>query len=319
MLLRFSDWLVYNVLHLAAGSRLGETVSFFIYDSVKILLLLFVLIFAIGVLRTYLPQRKIKRWMGQRGIAGNFFAAIFGAVTPFCSCSSIPLFLGFLEAGIPLGVTFSFLIASPLINEYLVILMIGMFGWKIAAAYVASGILIGVVSGFILGKMNLELYLVKDLIAKRDNTEEVVTYQNFSRRIRFGWDEALSITKKIWLWVLAGVAIGAAIYNYVPQETVQNIIGKTGIFSVPAATLLGVPLYGNCAAIVPVALVLFQKGIPLGTALVFMMAMSALSLPEAVMLCRVLHLKLILIFFGITTLAIIFTGYLFNALQGYLG
>ncbi|HLD69626.1 MAG TPA: permease [Candidatus Omnitrophota bacterium] len=296
-----------------------DWLSFFIYDSVKILLLLFVLIFAIGVIRTYLPQHKIKRWMSQRGIAGNFFAAIFGAVTPFCSCSSIPLFLGFLEAGIPLGVTFSFLITSPIINEYLVILMIGMFGWKIAAAYVASGLCIGIVSGFILGKMNLEPYLVKNLIAKRATLEVTAARPSFAQRLRFGRNEALSITKKIVLWVLVGVAIGATIHNYVPQEAIQNIIGKTGVFSVPIATLLGVPLYGNCAAIVPVALVLFQKGIPLGTALAFMMAMAALSLPEAVMLRRVLHLKLILIFFGITTLAIIFTGYLFNALQDYLG
>ncbi|MDO8526677.1 MAG: permease [Deltaproteobacteria bacterium] len=318
MLLKLVDWFVYYVLQLQAGSRLGETVSFFIYDSIKILLFLFLLIFAIGIIRTYLPQRKIKRWMSQKGIMGNFFAALFGAVTPFCSCSSLPIFLGFLEAGIPLGVSFSFLITSPLINEYLIILMMGMFGWKIAAAYLASGLCIGIFSGFVLGKMTLEPYLVSDLIAKRDNTEQEIVHQNFVQRIQFGWDEALSISNKIWLWVLVGVAVGAGIHNYIPQEAIQNIIEKTGVFSVPIATLLGVPLYGSCAAIVPVAVVLFQKGIPLGTALAFMMGMAALSLPEAIMLRRAMHVKLILIFFGITTLAIIFTGYLFNALQAQL-
>ncbi len=256
--------------------------------------------------------------MGKRGAAGNFYAALFGAVTPFCSCSSIPIFLGFLEAGIPLGVTFSFLITSPLINEYLVILMLGFFGWKITLLYVVSGVLIGVVSGLILGRMNLDQYLVADLIEKRGNDIKEELFPAFTGRLKFGWDEAVSIAKKIWLWVLVGVGIGAAIHNYIPQEMIQKIISKTGIFSVPIATILGVPMYGSCAAIVPIAVVLFQKGIPLGTALAFMMAVAALSLPEAIMLRRAMRLQLIFIFFGITTLAIIVTGYLFNFLQNIL-
>lgn len=256
--------------------------------------------------------------MGKRGIAGNFYAALFGAVTPFCSCSSIPIFLGFLEAGIPLGVTFSFLITSPLINEYLVILMLGFFGWKITFLYVLSGISIGVVSGLILGRMNLDRYLVADLIKKRGNDIKEEASLAFAGRLKFGWDESISVTKKIWLWVLVGVGVGAAIHNYIPQETIQNIINKTGIFSVPIATILGVPMYGSCAAIVPIAVVLFQKGIPLGTALAFMMAIAALSLPEAIMLRRAMRLKLIVLFFAITTLAIIITGYLFNFLQNVL-
>lgn len=318
MLLKFSDWFVYAVLQLPAGSRLGEVISFFVYDSIKILFLLFFLIFVIAILRTFLPQHKIKRWMGKRGIAANFFASLFGAVTPFCSCSSIPLFLGFLEAGIPLGVTFSFLITSPLINEYLIVLMAGLFGWKIALAYFVSGMIIGIFSGAVLGRMKLESNLVEDLITKRENVSQEITYESFRHRIKFGWSEALSVTKKIWVWVLVGVGIGAGIHNLIPQETIQEAISRTGIFSVPIATLIGVPLYGSCAAIVPVAVVLFQKGVPLGTALAFMMGMAALSLPEAVMLRRAMNLKLILIFFGVTTLGIIFTGYLFNALQPIL-
>lgn len=318
MLLRFADWLVYNVLRLPAGSHLGEVVSFFIYDTIKILFLLFFLIFIIAILRTYLPQHKIKRWMGQKGISANFFAALFGAVTPFCSCSSIPIFLGFLEAGIPLGVTFSFLITSPIINEYLIVLMMSLFGWKIALAYFVSGMSIGIFSGAVLGKMNLESNLVEDLIARRENVAEEVVHKDFLHRVKFGWHEALSVTQKIWMWVLVGVGIGAGIHNLIPQDTIQSVIGRAGIFAVPIATIIGVPLYGSCAAIVPVAVVLFQKGVPLGTALAFMMAMAGLSLPEAVMLRRAMNLKLILIFFGITTLAIIFTGYLFNALQPIL-
>jgi len=318
VLLKFSDWLVYGVFGLSPDSHLGASINFFVYDSLKIILLLYVMIFAIGVLRTFLPQNRIKKWIGQRGIVGNFFASIFGAITPFCSCSSIPIFLSFLEAGIPLGVTFSFLITSPLINEYLVVLMLGFFGWKITVLYVASGMLIGVLSGVVLGKMRLEKYLVKDIISKQTGNNKEQTYERFSDRLKFGFDEAVSIVKKIWIWVLVGVGIGALIHNYVPQEVIQSIVGKAGVFSVPIATILGVPMYGSCAAIVPIAVVLFQKGIPLGTALAFMMAIAALSLPEAIMLRRAIKLKLILIFFGVTALAIIFTGYIFNILQKVL-
>lgn len=318
MLLKFSDWLVYGIFGLSPESHLGATLNFFIYDSIKIIVLLYVMIFAIGILRTFLPQNRVKKWMGQRGIIGNFFASIFGAVTPFCSCSSIPIFLSFLEAGIPLGVTFSFLITSPLINEYLVVLMLGFFGWKITVLYVVSGLSIGVISGVLLGKMNLEKYLVKDIANKQNGELEERSYKRFSDRLKFGFDEAVSIVKKIWIWVLVGVGIGAVIHNYVPEELIQSIVGKAGILSVPIAVILGVPMYGSCAAIVPIAVVLFQKGIPLGTALAFMMAIAALSLPEAIMLRRAIKLKLILVFFGVTAVAIIFIGYLFNMLQAVL-
>lgn len=314
VLLKLSGWIVSDILGLALDSRLGGAVDFFIRDSIKILLLLFGMIFIIGVLRTWLPQRKVKAWMTGRGILGYLGASIFGAVTPFCSCSSIPVFIGFVKAGIPLGVAFSFLITSPLVNEYLVILMLGFFGWRVTILYVASGILLGMLAGLILGRLKLEKHLEKDLVGDWNVGEEDEDTQSFRDRLKFGFHEATSITRKIWIWVLVGVGIGAGIHNYVPQEAIRSTLGSAGIFSVPLATLVGVPIYGSCAAMVPIALVLFQKGVPLGTALAFMMAAAALSLPEAVMLRRVMKLPLILIFFGVTTLGIIFIGYLFNAL-----
>ncbi|MBL4575463.1 MAG: permease [Opitutaceae bacterium] len=280
-------------------------------------LLLAVMIFAIGFIRTYLAEDKLKRWMSAGGLWGNGVAALFGAITPFCSCSSIPIFISLLKAGVPLGVTFSFLITSPIINEYLVILMANKFGMPITIAYVMSGLLIGTIAGAVLGRMKLERFLEKDITASAPQNKQVIAH-TFTSRLRFGFYEALNVFRQIWLWVLVGVAIGAAIHNYVPQETIHRLMEATGIFSVPIATLLGVPMYGSCAAIVPVAVVLFEKGIPLGTALAFMMAMAALSLPEAIMLRRTMRLPLIALFFGITTLAIILTGYLLNQLAGIL-
>lgn len=312
------DWLVFSLLRLPPDAKWAEAVNFFIYDSVKILLLLFGMIAVISFLRTYLPQEKVKPWLTRRKGLGIFFAALFGAITPFCSCSSIPLFLSFIKAGIPLGISFSFLITSPLINEYLVVLMLGFFGWKITLAYIVSGMSLGVFCGFFLGKMNLEKHLVEDMLPSTLFTEKCIPYQGLKQRIAFGFYEAGAIVKKLWAWVLLGVAIGALIHNYVPDQMIQGMIQKTGFFSVPIATLIGVPLYGSCAAIVPIAVVLFQKGVPIGTALAFMMAIAALSLPEAIMLRRAMKLPLIAIFFGITTLGIIFTGYLINFLQPLL-
>jgi len=312
------DWFIYSVLKLNPASKISAALNFFIYDAIKILFLLFALIAVIGFFRTFLPQAKVKQWLIGKGKLGNFLASLFGAVTPFCSCSSIPLFISFLEAGVPLGVTFSFLITSPLINEYLVVLMLGFFGWKITLAYVISGLSIGIIAGIVLGKMKLEKYIEKDIV--RPDIEEVSETRDkgIKPRIIFGINEAKCIVKKLWIWVLVGVGLGSAIHNYVPQEAIQSVVSKTGVFSVPIATLIGVPMYGSCAAIVPVAVVLFQKGFPLGTALSFMMAVAALSLPEAIMLRRAMKLKLILIFFGVTTLGIIFIGYLFNLLQKIL-
>lgn len=319
MLLKFADWLVYQVMGMDPAQTFSQAVNFFVYDAIKILLLLFAMIFAIGFLRTFLPQKKITRWLTARGAVGNIMASLFGAITPFCSCSSIPVLFGFLKAGIPLGAIFSFLITSPLINEYLVVLMFGFFGWKITALYVGSGMLIGVVSGIVLGRMRLEKWIVSDIIDPTNALPESEASRfTWNERWQFGWQEGISITKKLWIWVLVGVAAGAAIHNYVPQETIHQILDSAGMFSVPLATLIGVPLYGSCAAIVPIAVVLFQKGIPIGTAMAFMMGIVALSLPEAIMLRRAMKLKLIVIFFGVTTAAIILIGYLFNLLEPLL-
>jgi len=316
MLKELVDWMLYSVCGLNPSIRWVESLNFFVYDSIKILLLLFVMIFIIGVLRTYLPQKKVNSWIGrQKHGLSNLVASLFGAITPFCSCSSIPIFLSFLNAGTPLGVTFSFLITSPLVNEYLVVLMLGFFGWKIALAYVISGILIGVVSGWVLGKMKLEKYLVKDLISTNSPVKKDLKYVSIKQRLRFGLNESVDIIKKLLLWILVGVGIGAVIHNYVPAELIQSIVSKGGLFAVPIAVLLGVPMYGSCAAIVPIAIVLFQKGVPIGTALAFMMAIAALSFPEAVILRRAMKLRLILIFFGVVTVAIILTGYIYNLLQ----
>lgn len=318
MLRRIVDWLVYSLFSFSPDSKLAEVVNFFLYDSVKILLLLFFMIAAIGFIRTYISQNKIKGWISRKKALGNLFASLFGSITPFCSCSSIPIFLSFLEVGIPLGVTFSFLITSPLINEYVVIVMLGFFGWKITLFYVLSGIMIGVLSGIILGKMGLERYLVKGLASEDKQVIKEINYKGVKERIVFGIGEARSITKKLWIWVLLGVGIGSFIHNYIPQETIHSLISKTGPFSVPIATILGVPMYGSCAAIVPIAVVLFRKGVPLGTALAFMMATAALSFPEAVILRRAMKLQLIAIFFGVTTAAIVITGYIFNMLQSVM-
>jgi len=317
MLLKLSDLLVFRLAGLDPDSKFGAAIHFFVYDSLKIFLLLAVMVFIIGVLRTWLPEEKLRRWMGRRGLWGNFVAAVFGAITPFCSCSSIPIFISLLKAGVPPGVTFSFLIASPIINEYLVILMAAEFGIPVTLAYVVSGLAIGTLVGALLGRMNIEKYLEQDIAGSSSRAVPMVTH-TLASRLRFGLAEAITIIRQVWLWLLAGVAVGAAIHNYVPQEAIQRAMGAAGVFSVPVATLLGVPMYGSCAAIVPVAVVLFEKGVPLGTALSFMMAMAALNLPEAIMLRRVIKLPLIAAFFGITTLAIIAIGYLLNALAPVL-
>jgi hypothetical protein len=311
------DWAVYSAIGLDTSSEFGHALNFFLYDTIKIFILLFVMISIIGFLRSYIPERKIKQLLsGKKQGVGNLLAAVFGAITPFCSCSSIPIFFGFLKAGVPLGVTFSFLITSPIINEYVFVLMWGFFGWKIAIAYVISGLLIGIVAGVILGKMKLEHLIEKDI--KINQKGQTKKFNRINQRIIFGINEATDIIKKLWLWIIVAVGIAAAIHNYVPESVIQNIVGSGGIFTVPIAVLLGVPLYGSCAAIVPIAVVLFEKGVPLGTALAFMMAIAALSLPEAIMLRRAMKLKLIAIFFGIVTLSIVITGYIFNILAPLL-
>ncbi len=254
--------------------------------------------------------------MSRASLKAYLFAAFFGALTPFCSCSSIPIFFGFIAAGIPLGGVFTFLIVSPLINQFLVVIMAATFGLRISLFYVLSGMLIGIAAGVVLGRMNIEKYIVADLFNDENNNGPV--FPDFKSRLKYGLNEASSITGKIWYWVVAGVAAGALIHNYVPQQAVETVISRAGIFGVPIAVIMGVPMYGSCAAIVPIAVVLFQKGVPLGTAISFMMAIAALSLPAAIMLRRAIETRLIIIFFAVTTAAIIFTGYLFNILQMFL-
>lgn len=308
-----------NLLGISCESKLGEALSFFIYDTVKLILLLFVMIFIIGIVRTYIPQNKLKLWLHKRGFFAYIFAALFGALTPFCSCSSIPIFIGMVLAGIPLGVVFSFLITSPLIDNYIVIIMLGSFGFKITFLYIISGMIIGIFSGWIIGKFKLDNCIEKDLFNGSINEVNGNSeYNNFNQRLKYGYNEAVEITRKIWYWIVIGVGLGSLIYNYVPQESIEAIINRTGLFGVPIAVVLGVPIYGSCAAIVPIALVLFQKGVPLGTALSFMMSIAALSLPAAILLRRAIKLKLIIIFFSVTTLGIIITGYLFNIIQIFL-
>ncbi len=317
MLLTFADTLVFRWLGLDPATRVGATAHFFVYDSVKIFLLLAAMIFAIAVARTWLPMQRLRGWMNRGGVWGNVVAALFGAITPFCSCSSIPIFISLIKAGVPVGVAFSFLVTSPLINEYLVVLMASEFGVPITVAYVASGLFIGITVGVILGRMNLEDNIESDMAVASGEENTPLAY-TWAGRLRYGIVEAGSVISQIWVWVLVGVGVGAVIHNYVPEAIIHSALDATGFFSVPIAVALGVPMYGSCAAIVPVAVVLFNKGVPLGTALAFMMAMAGLSLPEAIMLRRVMKLKLIGIFFGITALAIIATGYLFNWLSIFL-
>ncbi len=293
------------------ATRLVATLLYFVEDSVKILALLFVLIAAIGFARSFISAARVKRALSGNKAAAHLSAALFGALTPFCSCSSIPLFLGFLEAGAPLGPALSFLITSPLINEYLVVLMAALFGLKIAALYVAAGLALGILGGWLLGLMHLEKHLVPDLVAAKAKER---AFRSWKERARYGLDEAKSITGKLWPWVLVGVALGAVIHNYVPQAFIASLVATTGVFGVPLAVLLGVPMYGSGAALVPIAMELFQKGVPLGSAMAFLMAVTALSLPEAIILRRAMKLKLIGIFFLATAIGIAAIGFLFNLL-----
>jgi len=315
------DYLTYALLGLTKDS-LGLAINFFVYDSIKILLLLYLMVFVIGVLRTYVPQEKMRSALSNNRFGLSYlFAALFGAVTPFCSCSSIPLFIGFMESGVPLGAAFAFLVTSPLINEYLVILMLAFFGWKITAAYIIFGLALGIASGLLIDRLKMEKHLVEDLRIMRSegncSTKEG-PIKNFKDRMRFGLNEASSITVKLWKWILLGVAIGAAIHGFVPAEMINAVLNTTGIFAVPLAVAIGVPIYANCSSILPIAVALFEKGVPLGTALAFMMAASALSLPEAIILRRVMKLPLILTFFGIVAAGIVIIGYLFNYLVIFL-
>lgn len=308
-----ANWISYSALGLAKDSRMGESVAFFLYDVPKILLLLSGMVFLIAIVRTFFsPERTRALLGGKREGVGNIFAAMLGIVTPFCSCSAVPLFIGFVESGIPLGVTFSFLIAAPTINEVAIILLLGMFGWKVAGLYVASGLVVAITAGFIIGRLQMEKH-VADFVWKIHRTvnieEEKLTW---TARVERAWESVKEIVGKVWLYVVIGIAIGAGIHGYVPEDALASILGESAWWSVPAAVLIGIPLYSNAAGIVPIVGTLIEKGASVGTALAFMMSVIGLSLPEAVILKRVLKMPLLVTFFAVIAVAIIFTGYLFN-------
>ncbi len=314
MIQYFADWLVYSILNFDPASRLGSSVNFFVYDTVKIYLLVLAIIAGIAFIRTFLPPHKIKEMFAKQKFGvGNFSSAILGAVTPFCSCSSIPIFVGFLKAEIPIGVAFSFIITSPLVNEVVFVLMGGTFGWKIATLYALSGIVLGVVAGMIIGKMKLE----KEVILKlNDNAGNDLSLEYMPKslegKIQYSLKEGFATFKKLWLVIAVGVGIGAAIHGYVPAGFFQQYLNINSLLAVPIAALVGIPIYAGCSTLVPIVFALVGQGIPLGTALAFMMSIAGLSLPEAIMLKKVMTMKLLAIFFGIVTVGIMAIGYLFN-------
>ncbi len=315
LLEQFSNWFAYNLLNLTQDTHLAESVVFFINDVLKILILLILVTHFMSWLRHYLPMDKFKKFLTSHKFYGADYllASSFGAITPFCSCSSIPLFIGFLQAGIPLGVTFSFLITSPLVNEIAIALFISLFGWKITILYVLAGLFVGVMGGFILQKLKMEKYLIPFEEAKKkcccgckkEKPSRKQVLLNISR-------EAWGIVKKVYLYIIGGVAAGAIIHGFVPANFFESYLQTVGIFAVPLAVILAVPLYSNASGVIPIIQALVAKGVSIGTGLAFMMAVVGLSLPEAMILKKVMKLKLLLTFFGIVTVGIIFIGYLFN-------
>ncbi len=308
-----ANWIAYSALNLAPGSHLGEALAFFLYDVPKILLLLSGMIFLISILRSFFsPERTRALLGGKRQGIGNALAALLGVVTPFCSCSAVPLFIGFVESGIPLGVTFSFLIAAPIINEVAIVLLLGLFGWKIAGLYIASGLTIAIIAGMLIGRFQMERYVEDFVWQIQSGGGGFIEKPTWAERVERAWDSVKEIVAKVWLFVIAGIAVGAGIHGYVPQSALVGIMGKQAWWSVPGAILLGVPLYSNAAGIIPIVSALMEKGASLGTVLAFMMSVVGLSLPEVIILRRVLKPRLIAVFVGVVATAIILTGYLFN-------
>lgn len=316
MIQRFADWLIYDVIRLDATSRLGESINFFVYDSIKIIILLFGISIIMGIINAYFPIDRLRNYLTTHKMYGfqYLLASIFGAITPFCSCSSIPLFIGFVKGGIPLGVTFAFLITSPLVNEVAVAMFLGTFGVKVTTLYVGCGILLGMVGGIFLGKMNLERYLSPWIVQMQKQADEGYESENmpFMQRLPGIIRSAWGIVKGVLLYVIIGIAIGAGIHGYVPEGFFTEFMQKAGILGVPASVIIAIPMYSNAAGIVPVVEVFVAKGIPLGTALSFMMSVVGLSLPEATMLKKIMTWKLIGIFFGTVALMIMMLGWTFN-------
>ena len=306
-----SDFITFQLFHLKSGVRLTEVVNFFIYDTIKILILIFSVVTIINFIRTFFEQKLMKEKIGKLPFGlGNLAAALFGAITPFCSCSSIPLFIGFIESRISLGIAFSFLITSPLVNEVAFVIMGGLFGWKLAILYAVSGIALGVFGGMIIGALKME----KEIIIESSEEKHSESYmpKTFHGKIKFAFRIGFNNLKKLLPYVIGGVAVGALIHGYVPSDFFTNTIGRYEALSVPIATLIGIPIYAGCSAIVPLIFSITANGVPLGTSLAFMMAISGLSLPEGIILKRVMTLKLLAVFFGLVGLGIMIIGYLFN-------
>jgi uncharacterized membrane protein YraQ (UPF0718 family) len=313
---QFADWLTYSVLGMQPQTHLAEATNFFIYDSIKVTLLLAVIIFLVGILRTFVTPQKVKKWLGgRREGVGNVLAALLGIPTPFCSCSAVPLFIGFVESGVPLGVTFSFLIASPLINEVAATMLFAMFGWEIAALYIGSGLVIAIVAGIVIGRLGLENEL-EDIVNEMTVKSRKEKRMGWKERAQFGISESKSITLKVLPYLLLGIAIGGIIHGFAPSDFLSGIAGKGNPLAVPIAVLIGIPLYSNAAGMVPIVGVLISKGVPIGTALAFMMGVIGLSLPEMIILRKVLKPKLLAVFVLVLFIAFVATGYLFNMLIG---
>ena len=307
-----ADYLTFVIFKMQKGTIGAEAINFFIYDTIKIFILLSVIIFVVSFIRTYFSPEKTKKYLTGKGLyTGNILAALLGIVTPFCSCSAVPLFLGFVEAGVPLGVTFSFLISAPMINEVALVMLWGLFGWKVALIYIGSCLIIAIIGGIVIGHLKLEKHIEKFNV-KQINTEEIKL--KFKQRTDFAVEYTIDILKSVWLYVIIGIGIGAWIHGYVPTDFLVKYAGKDNFFAVPLAVLLGIPLYSNAAGVIPLVSALTEKGMAMGTALAFMMAVTALSLPEFIILRRAMKPKLIIIFASIVGVGIIFTGYLFNYL-----
>lgn len=314
MLKDFADYIVYSLIGLTPEAHLGKALNFFIYDSIKIFILLSVIIFLVAIIRSYFPPEKTRRILShKREYIGNGLAGLLGIVTPFCSCSAVPLFIGFVESGVPLGVTFSFLVSSPMINEVALVLLFGLFGWRIALLYIGTGLVVSVISGVVIGKMRMEKY-VQDYVYQTKVGSSEIARQSFREKIQYARDYTKDLLKRIWPYVLIGIGVGGFIHGYVPSDFLLKYAGPGNPFAVPVAVLIGVPLYSNAAGTIPIVQALMGKGMPIGTVLAFMMAVTALSFPEAVILKNVLKMRLLLIFFGIVATAIVGVGYLFNSI-----
>jgi uncharacterized membrane protein YraQ (UPF0718 family) len=311
-----SRWITCDVLRLPADGAMGKAVEFFLFETPKVMLLLTAVVFGVGVVRSFFtPERTQRILSGKREFAGNVLAALLGVVTPFCSCSAVPLFIGFVTTGVPLGVTFSFLISAPMVNEVALVLLFGLFGWKVATIYLVTGLLIALAAGWVIGRLRLERHIESWVFEAPAGGAAEEPALDWAARIRCGQDAVRDIVGRVWPYVTAGIAVGAGIHGYVPENLLASFMGKGAWWSVPLAVLIGVPMYSNAAAIIPVVQALLGKGAALGTVLAFMMSVIGLSLPEAIILRKVLKPPLIAVFFGVVAVGIVIVGYLFNLIM----